>query len=88
MKGGPGKYGSGYNGWWAWRKINCNKSCIPCGPGTEKCPKICGYCYDPNSNKMLSTYRLPKYDPKKPPININGTSYYFRQGGRAKDCPK
>ena len=48
MKGGPGKYSTGYNGWWSWRKQNvCDgkrNNCIPFTADTcRKAGKKLGY---------------------------------------------
>ena len=53
---------------------------IPCGPGTTKCKNAVGYCYDANNNEMVSTYRVPKYDPPTYNRTIDGQGYYVRRG--------
>ena len=71
---------------WTWTTRN-----RPCGPGTYTCGfknknKIPGYCYWSGGNKMVSTYRISRYDPVNYNNRINGKGYYTRRGGRDPGC--
>lgn len=60
-----------------------------CPAGTFQCKSNKqGYCYDPRRNQMVSTFRVPQYDPVKAPMmgEDGVTPLWFRQGGFDGAC--
>lgn len=66
-----------------------------CPPGTLQCQGAQkGYCYDPDTDEMVSTYHLPSTDScpgvvvagKKPPRSIAGVNVWTRQSGLDQSC--
>ena len=56
--------------------------------GCKKCPQAEGYYWCPagvvGGPTLISSYRLPQYDPIEPQYTIGGDKYYFRESGN--DC--
>jgi len=69
-----------------WKVIPVSHFTEPetCGPGTYSCENAVGYCFNNNTNEMVSTYRLSSSDPVQPNRNIEGRQYYFRNGSAKK----
>lgn len=62
--------------------------CTLCSSGVYWCPNaVLPAAYQGMGGRpgaLISTYRLPQYDPVNPNITLDGVGYYFRQG--AESC--
>lgn len=67
---------------------NCSVTKGALSAGCKKCPQAEGYFWCPagvvGGPTLVSSYRLPQYDPIEPQYTIGGEKYYFRESG--DDC--